>query len=284
MPRRRRLGWHKGASAVARSAARHGQSHCSSAVDRTPGASSPRRAKPAESRRSQSVTARCPGRFCGVFRDTGYSGTDHKRGIPGQTMNKSAEEPHVRDDLSLVTPLPRCHRLPALRAHPPRSLFQGRCRPRRPVTPRGAQSAEEGVTRRSGVTSRTSGHGGQNDDQGPRRDGLPYTRACQPALNRAPATGPSTQISWSKRRSGRIGAGGSGTARGAVCAGDCAEANRRPGPSPGRVCPAGGPKGCGRRGRAFGPAAAAGRRWRAARLALPASARAIVRAGGGHRG
>jgi hypothetical protein len=55
----------KGTSAVARPAARHGQSPCSSAVDRTPGASSPRRAKPAESRRSQSVTARCPGRFCG---------------------------------------------------------------------------------------------------------------------------------------------------------------------------------------------------------------------------
>ena len=40
-----------------------GDSHGSSAADRAPGASSPRRAKPAESRRSQFVSALRPGRF-----------------------------------------------------------------------------------------------------------------------------------------------------------------------------------------------------------------------------
>ncbi len=53
----------KRAHAVVRPAARHGQPPGSRAADRAPGASNPRRAKPAESRRSQSVPARGAGQI-----------------------------------------------------------------------------------------------------------------------------------------------------------------------------------------------------------------------------
>jgi hypothetical protein len=91
-----------------------------------------------------------------------------RRSVPRQSLGTRANPPHASAPrpirasgagagtgillrtsaiwFSRVTLLPRCHRLPALRTHPPRSLSQGRCRPRRLATPRGAQSAEERVT------------------------------------------------------------------------------------------------------------------------------------------
>jgi hypothetical protein len=57
MPGRRRPGWSKGAFAGGRPAVHQGRSVCTSAAGRAPGTLSPRRAKPAESRRSQSDQA-----------------------------------------------------------------------------------------------------------------------------------------------------------------------------------------------------------------------------------
>jgi hypothetical protein len=69
MPGLRRPDWSKGAFAAGRSAVHHGRSFRTSAAGRAPGASSPRRAKPAESRRSQSDQAD----FVGILQ--GLSGT-----------------------------------------------------------------------------------------------------------------------------------------------------------------------------------------------------------------
>jgi hypothetical protein len=94
--------------------------------------------------------------FCASFFFPFLSGSSRQPGVQPQISRRSATTKHAKSaqgpkpDANLFfplgTPLPWGHRLPALRAHPPRSLSQGRCRPRRPVTPRAAQSAEARVT------------------------------------------------------------------------------------------------------------------------------------------
>jgi hypothetical protein len=86
MPRRRRLGLFEGTCATGRPAAHDGRSRSSSAAGRAPGASSPRRAKPAESRRSQSVPTR--GR--------GSPASDSWSELAASQVSKSVKSPRSR--------------------------------------------------------------------------------------------------------------------------------------------------------------------------------------------